>query len=133
MNRDSQLIFEAYKKVDPNDHRFPIKPKFTVGQYVVIKRYHKREFIGKNNYSSINPEEDYKTTIYKDVLGQIKGIRAFTNYTGAAPTYYYDTEVVDKRFPAIGTDLLRTYATYELNKTNLTPQDTGNIVDILDI
>lgn len=125
MNRDCQLIFEVYKKVNPNEYRFPIKPKFNIGDTVAVKYWKCSKYVGVDNFV----KDNWEFIEYKNLIGKVIEIKS---YQVSRPIYYYEILIEDKRFPEIlGQTFI--FAGYELRKTKLTIQDTQTWSDLLDI
>ena len=134
MNRDCQLIFEVYRKVNPNEYRFPAKPKFKIGEQVTIKKYIKRKFIGDDRAITYDPS-NCKQEEFKNLYGKVENIECFSNdnpNTKQLPGYLYTILVQDKRFPSLDGDKVWV-SDYELRKTKLTTADNQAWSDLLDI
>ena len=130
MNKDCQLIFEAYKKVDPNECRFPQKPKFQIGEVVNIKNYRHSTFVGDHS-SAGKTARDWITQLYPNLVGKVVNIECYTN-TGKLPTYYYEILPEDKRYPELNSNTI-ICAAYEIRRGKLTVDDTQSISDIMKV
>lgn len=131
---DNRLLGEAYKPINKAEYKYPMPPKFKIGDIVLIKKYTKSEFIGDYNSTAKRWDPtDWKKTEYKGVLGKIHEIKCFPAGGTRPPSYYYDIIIEDKRYPELVNNFSVICAEYEIKRTQLTVSDTDSMNKLLDI
>jgi hypothetical protein len=123
------LIIEAYKRVNPNEYRFPHKPKFNVGDTALVKKYIESTYVG-SWYNTARHAEDWRRKEYNNIIGKIQETYSQSSKRGVM--YYYKIFVTDERIPHLNNSNIY-IPEYDLRRTRITQGDTKDMVDLTNL